>query len=57
MINVCIREDCESEQENIDDFYEKIKQNYNIRKVSNCYKIASCFKKANKRVAKVVGNF
>ena len=34
MIYVCIREDCESEQENIDDFYEKIKQNYNIRKVS-----------------------
>ena len=38
MINVCIREDCESEQENIDDFYEKIKQNYNIRKVSTVIK-------------------
>lgn len=29
---------CESEQENIDDFYEKIKQNYNIRKVSTVIK-------------------
>ena len=38
VINVCIREDCESEQENIDDFYEKIKQNYNIRKVSTVIK-------------------
>lgn len=47
----------ESEQENIDDFYEKIKQNYNIRKVSTVIKSASCFKKANKRVTKVVGNF
>ena len=28
----------ESEQENIDDFYEKIKQNYNIRKVSTVIK-------------------
>ena len=38
VINVCIREYCESEQENIDDFYEKIKQNYNIRKVSTVIK-------------------
>ena len=30
VINVCIREDCESEQENIDDFY---KQPKHIKKI------------------------
>lgn len=38
VINVCIREDCESEQKNIDEFYDKIKQNYSIRKVSTVIK-------------------
>lgn len=45
VINVCIREDCESEQENIDKFYEKIKQNYNIRKVSTVIKSPVVLKK------------
>lgn len=45
VINICIREDCESEQENIDDFYKKIKQNYNIRKVSTVIKSPVVLKK------------
>lgn len=57
VINVCIREDCESEQENIDDFYEKIKQNYNIRKVSTVIKSPVVLRKRIGELAKVVGNF
>lgn len=45
VINVCIRADCESEQENIGEFYEKIKQNYNIRKVSTVIKSPVVLKK------------
>lgn len=45
VINVCIREDCESEQANIDDFYDKIMQNYHIRKVSTVIKSPVILKK------------
>lgn len=45
VINICIREDCESEQENIEDFYKKIKQNYKIRKVSTVIKSPVILKK------------
>ena len=45
VINVCIRKDCESDQEDIDDFYEKIKQKYNIRKVSTVIKSPIVLKK------------
>ena len=45
IINICIREDCESEQENVDDFYKKIKQNYNVRRVSTVIKSPVVLKK------------
>lgn len=38
IINVCIREDCESQQKNINEFYEKLQKEYNIRLVSTVIK-------------------
>ena len=52
MINVCIREDCESEQENIVEFYEKIKQNYNVRKISTVIKSPVVLKKRIRELQK-----
>ena len=57
VINVCIREDCESEQENIDDFYEKIKQNYDIRKVSTVIKSPVVLRKRISELQKSWGTF
>lgn len=52
VINVCIRDDCESEQENIDDFYKKIKKNYNIKKVSTVIKSPVILKKRISKLQK-----
>lgn len=57
VINICIREDCESEQKNIDEFYEKIKQNYNIRKVSTVIKSPVALKKRISELQKSWGIF
>ena len=45
VINICIREDCESQQENVNDFFSKIKQKYNVRNVSTVIKSPVILKK------------
>ena len=57
VINVCIREDCESEQENIEEFYNQIKQHYNIRKVSTVIKSPVVLKKRIYELRKSWENF
>lgn len=52
VINICIREDCESEQENIEDFYKKIEQNYNVRKISTVIKSPVILKKRTSELKK-----
>ena len=37
-INICIRDDCESKQKNIDEFYKELQQKYHIRKISTIIK-------------------
>lgn len=57
IVNVCIREDCESQQGNVNEFLEKITQQYNVKKISTVIKSPVVLKERINKLQESFNNF
>ena len=56
-INICLRKDCESKQENITEFLSEIKQKYNIKEINTIVKSPVPLKQRRKKLKEMWTNF
>ena len=56
-INICLRKDCESKQENVTEFLSEIKQKYNIKEINTIVKSPVPLKQRRKKLKEMWTNF